>query len=264
VDEGMRFLRYAMPGAVFLVELAVLLAIASPDVSSSNRALLENMNRLAGSWGSAVSAVVACIAAGVVLSMIHHALCRCTSYWNHAEKMRDALAKAEENGLLELKSTAGERARAGDLTCAGGWTVFCSIYDEMKAVCPMMSGGKMRRSRNADLMHMAGTTFIGSVMAGITCVLFLWRYDALALRLNVLCAVLVWILLFCAPQLMSFLKVTKNQSSLVNTALLDALEQYHSKQVARHALIRAGAGSGQERAERPSIKTVWVNDWDLR
>jgi hypothetical protein len=126
----------------------------------------------------------------------------------------------------------------------------------------MMNGGEERRSRNAHLMHMTGTILVGTwVVAVLAAIRF-----AIAPRpdwLHIVITIIVLAVLL-GTQCMGFKKITANQSSLVNIALLDGLQEYHSGETTTCAQKEPAKTDEHRQDKGERVKTVWISKWDLK
>lgn len=168
--------RYAIPGLASLVEFMALFALLPAFGGQEFRnwwicTLSRADCGLVGSLSYALGATVGSVGVGVILSLAHHFLCNTVCdrfYWTHHRDLGKALVRATSDGLLRLTSTRGNEEWDGNpvhIRRRLKWAVFCSVYDALKKTSETMKGGEERRISNSHMMHMAGTVFVGTVVA---------------------------------------------------------------------------------------------------
>lgn len=169
MDEARRFLRYITPGLTFLIEIISLLFIAQPSI------MLEHTKTLGGNANLSLpfTALIASGGIGYIFSLIHHFLFWQIYAWREWTSLiydhRDMLKALEEKGHLKFIDQRERDKKAKDITLENAWRVVCSIWHERKEDSTRIKSADNRTTSLSDIMHGAGTSFVGSVFAVIAC-----------------------------------------------------------------------------------------------
>jgi len=176
MGEGRRFLRYATPGLVLIVELGLLLWIFDPVgwLSTIGSALGGSPE---SAIGIAITALVASGGIGAVFSAVHHTLLW-TVYpqswflWSGlACDLRHIVEVARAKSLFTFVVQT-ERAHDRDFrqlepcerfTMDGAWRVMRANSDARKETSLVWRGAYAGVRRLFDIMHSAGTTLVAAV-----------------------------------------------------------------------------------------------------
>ena len=172
MKESSQFLRYLSPGLVFLFEFVVLWSLAQGFPETSAEATK-------GMSASLLLAAVLVFATGIgyLLSSFHHLL-----YWNIYPQFlildyRPLLAAVRSNGRLVLLSSWEDEMDPWNLSRAGQWRVVTSIWKGRRENSQRIKGADDRTDSLADLMHGAGTVFVGAVSAAVAVALICYVFD---------------------------------------------------------------------------------------
>ena len=167
MDETRRFLRYITPGLTFLIEIIFLLFIAQPLIMIGKTKALGNIADLSIPF----TVLIASGGIGYIFSLIHHFLFWQLYAWREWTSLiydhRDMLKALEEKGHLKFIDQREIEKKAQDITLENAWRVVCSVWHERKEDSMRIKGADDRTTSLSDIMHGAGTSFVGSVFAVI-------------------------------------------------------------------------------------------------
>ncbi len=167
MDEARRFLRYITPGLSFLIEIVVLLFIAQPSIMLGHTKSLGNAANLSLPF----TALIASGGLGYIFSLIHHFL-----FWQIYTRLewtsliydhREMLNALEEKDHLKFIDQQENIRQAKDITLENAWRVVAAIWHQRKEDSTRIKSADNRTTSLSDLMHGAGTSFVGSVFAVI-------------------------------------------------------------------------------------------------
>lgn len=186
------FLRYLVPGFVFLLELGVLALVSGTIIPYTKLSIGIDTNVVAALGAIGVSGAL-----GYMFSLIHHTL-----YWSipgyAAADQRPVLSSLQKNGILSL-SCHDEDCEDVILSRSGAWRVFTAIWHTSAGEPDSRLAAATSRAESlTDLMHGSGSTLVGSVLASISAVVAAFFVGAftdrilLMLALALLLAVVHW------------------------------------------------------------------------
>ena len=166
MGDAKRFLRYLMPGAFFVSHVVLCLYVLSPETLAAATAKLAEYT-----WGWADGGVAVTVFGGLVvaaigyfLGLVHHLLLGHLwgEHWGFQD-YRPFLGLACRRKLLRIE-TRDESLRSvlpERLNYDGAWRVVCALWREREK-SPRIKKSHTRNEANADLMHGAGTTLVGT------------------------------------------------------------------------------------------------------
>jgi len=170
VDEAQRFLRYLTPGLTFVILIASYSYLSQHDWTLKFTKDFLSQN----SVGTAIGLFFVSGGIGFLLSAFHHVLFWSPIYRRLAlvTDYRQVLEHAVGTGRLELRLRDEVQDIAKRrLSHAGSWRVVSSLWHERRESSARIKGADRRTVSLSDIMHGAGTAFIGAVAA-----LVVWAY----------------------------------------------------------------------------------------
>lgn len=169
MDEGRRFLRFVIPGVIYLLSTILFTWILFPSWVLTQLAVL--LREQVG-VGSAIAGVVASGGVGYIFSVIHHLI------HNHVRWLAPIDYSAVLNRLVStgqisiLSISEGEkRTSAREFTRNDALPVLTSLWHERSKSCAIVSGVESRLNSFHDTAHASGTARIAVGAALITTVL---------------------------------------------------------------------------------------------
>jgi hypothetical protein len=99
MDEARRFLRYVIPGLVFLTETLILLWVIKPDVAYK---ILEGFKKESG-VGLVIATLLVSGGVGFIFSVLHHFLHWCDWRWLVAVDHRAFVASLRQRCFIQLR-----------------------------------------------------------------------------------------------------------------------------------------------------------------
>lgn len=190
MEDYKRFFRYIIPGLVFIIEVSVYLLLSAFDKFSC--LLKNNLDNLKDGIGIAVTAFLLSGGIGYLLGVFYHTLfhiARDKKDWDRKKilkfvrhlllavlKIADHLTlikdAAEKKKWLKLENRKnGVVIPVDRLTQAGAWRIATVFLNTRWVSSKRIKSAKQRLESYGDIMHGAGATFIGSVIAFIV-----WAY----------------------------------------------------------------------------------------
>jgi hypothetical protein len=166
MEEARRFLRYVIPGLVFLIEITLYLSL------SVNGGFLKSLRDLGKDLGFALLLFLASGGLGFLLGVVYHSLYWTTGFCKlvvtHLPLVKDCI----ERGWLKLqKREDGSELDVNVLTQSGAWRIVTAFWHERKESSQRIKAANSRTDSLTDIMHGLGTTFIGSILA-----IFAWIF----------------------------------------------------------------------------------------
>lgn len=170
MEDYKKFFRYVMPGLVFIIEVSVYLLLS--EFEKFICLIKDNLGNLKDGIGIAVTAFLLSGGIGYLLGVFYHTLFHMIrnkkSFWgyfivDHLALIKDAIENTE---FLELKNREnGEVISVDRLTQSGAWRIVTVFLNTRWMSSKRIKSAKQRLESYGDVMHGAGTTFIGSVIA---------------------------------------------------------------------------------------------------
>ena len=223
MDEAQRFLRYVLPGIVFLAELLVLLFILFPDWTTSQLKVIKGDQGL----GVVLASVLASGGIGFVLSVLYHVILwspldRCR--FNHAP----IVASLRTANVIQLRDATTNAQIRDDAAISrhDAWVIATSLWNERVDSSRHIKGANRQAALLVDMLHAVGTARVATPIAWIA-VLFIathighisWEYEPV---LRFVFAIVVAALLFATFHC-SFVRISNLYEDFVAEVLHDAL-----------------------------------------
>lgn len=153
------FLRYLVPGTVFVVELSLLWYVANPNFLTP----LEGLPNLDHEWLGAIVVLLASAGFGYLASQTHH-----IAYWKLAKiygacEYRTVIMALQARGYLTFKCQ-----QCGDLlhdyrpTPMRAWQIVTELWHGHKSSSDRLKGTTGRVESLTDLMHGSGAALMAS------------------------------------------------------------------------------------------------------
>jgi low affinity Fe/Cu permease len=161
--ETKRFIRYVIPGLLFMAEFSLFLFLSNPHSFYDKVRELSNI-------GFPIMVFVGSGGIGFLFSIFHHFL-----YWHvyiYLGKRpalccdhREMLINAEKQSFLILHLQNGTEIEANKLSTAGAWRVINAIWDRRKEASKEIKGSIESSTYLSDLMHSTGTALVACLVA---------------------------------------------------------------------------------------------------
>jgi len=227
MDEARRFLRYVTPGIVFVIELAIYLILSQRAWTASQIQHLLSIN---------ISVLIAFLLAsggiGFLLSVLYHTLSWCPRCpLLPAPDHREMLQQAEHANYLEIilqGQPETEEKLSKKLSKEGAWRVLTAMWHERVEASDRIKDACRRTDSLADLVHGAGTAFVGSVLAAaiwLLAYLYICRTEPSSCKgwyIGFLSALVVAVLLPIVHR-GSFLRTREHFQGIIQITLFDEL-----------------------------------------
>lgn len=235
MNEARRFLRYVIPGLVFVVQLIVLLWLLRPDWVQT----LYNQELKEESGIAVVSAAfLATGGLGFLFSAIHHSLHRRKGcgLMDH----RKVLKQLESENAWKPWKKDSNRGNATELTRDEAWSALAALWHQRAKTSPKIDGASARTDALMDVMHSMGTNRIATLVAavvGFGLVLEDCTFDFTSLKgysndstsiIHALIASGVGVGMFCVFQ-SSYVCVARLAQDVIDQVLNDALQEEKRK-----------------------------------
>lgn len=219
MEEARRFLRYVIPGLVFIIEVSFYLFI------SDNKKFVDLIKEYGKDIALPISVFLASGGIGFLLGVIYFAIYKLKIVRpfvvNHLPLIKDA----EKRGWLKLQMrTDGGQVDVNDVTELGAWRIITSLWHVRKESSKKIKAANSMTDRLGDIMHGLGASFIGSIIAILIFILFILNYQKFS----------CWYFYF-VPFLMSFFHFlnyrysVRDFQSLVDIIMADVLQEECSK-----------------------------------
>ena len=233
MDEARRFLRYVIPGIVFLVESFLLLWILFPDVAQLH---LRQITSKAG-VGFALGALLGSGGIGFVFGIAHHWL-HWYSRFDQSPLLDRLRAGMDFRSFIKsVRSTNAlvvldleNKLTPPDAVCTRfeAWAIVTAIWYERLESCPKIKGADTRASSLADLMHSMGTARVAAICSILLAVVVASRVGVLSLNgapaFHGIAMIVVWVILVLlhhAAYQRTSLAVTRFVQAVLHDSLVD-------------------------------------------
>ncbi len=170
MEDYKKFFRYVIPGLVFIIEVSVYLLLS--EFEKFICLIKDNLGNLKDGIGITITAFLLSGGIGYLLAVFYHTLFHKIrnreSFWGCFIADHRALIEDTVKGRrwLKLKNRENGVVIPGDrLTQAGAWRIATVFLNTRMASSKRIKSAKQRLESYGDIMHGAGTTFIGSVIA---------------------------------------------------------------------------------------------------
>jgi hypothetical protein len=172
MEDARRFLRYVIPGLLFLIETFIYLILSSK--TPIDKIMEDFIKGSSNNLALPISIFILSGGIGFLLSIIYHFL-----YWtfpfrklvvNYIPLIIDCV----NNEWLQLKNRKDEsNINISALTQYGAWRAINAYLNGRKGYSERIKSGITRTDSLSDLLHGLGTSVIGSLLAIVMWVYFL-------------------------------------------------------------------------------------------
>jgi hypothetical protein len=229
MEETQRFLRYVMPGALFLIEALFLLMLLWPEGTAGK---IKEFADMKSGGAIAIVSVLGLGALGFFFSIIHHStrecewLARLLGGFDH----RQVIGRLRSRGILMLFN-ARNCATLGpedEPDRHQAWAIVNALWHERVKKDPMIKGANRRAGTLADIVHSIGAARVGSLFAVIIAPYMVYylakpSQESSILRFVVIAAILLIIHFY------AYWRVSRNAENLISEILEDALTESFCK-----------------------------------
>jgi len=224
MDEAKRFLRYIIPGSIFIVESTLFLLILFPAWVLN---LLGHFSKSEG-LGLIIGTILASGALGFIFGAIHHRLSWLRNCGiDHSQVILDLMMR----GIIILRETrTGDSIALDRLNRVDAWSISTALWHSRLKTSRKISGANARASSLTDLMHSTGTIMVACIVALIVTAYiaspcgigtFDKRPESIAnfLILGVIGLLLLYFHIY------AYRRTLRLAQAVINEVLADALEQ---------------------------------------
>lgn len=238
MQEYRRFFRYLMPSLVLIIEVFIYLLITD---YKQIKCFFQNIFMNSATNGNSIATLVTIIITaflasggfGYLLGTIYHIL------FFHKNKYVKTylvdhlrlLKNIRLTRLLQLRKLCDngieEDIVEKDLNCLNAWHIITSFIHERVNSSERIKGAINRLDSLADIMHGAGTTFIGSWFA-----VFLWyviHYKCLKNPTTINNYFFILPIIIIIMHFYNFLRIAKAYQGVINIIILDELYKNFSE-----------------------------------
>ena len=220
MEDYKKFLRYVIPGLVFMIEVFVYVLLSSFDRVKD---LIKTY------WSDAgisvpISGLLIAAAIGYLFGVVYHCLFHLIRYLELSKLIADHLSLIRDSinrKWLELKNRRDNQIQNDELTQSMAWHIATVFLNTRMESSENIKAAKPRLESFGDLMHGAGTTFIGSVFAIIV---WLILHCKLSNNLPFLC-ILVLAILISILHILNYRNIAKDYQSVSNTIIANELQE---------------------------------------
>lgn len=161
MQEAQRFLRYVVPGLIFIIELLIYLLFAQ-DIC------LDQVIHVGGSISVPITAFLASGGLGFLFGVFYYTLIWKAPFYRLGVDHRPLLKDSVAQGWLQLRYKSDDRDNIVDeLSQRGAWRLVLSYWSTRLELSKELKGAAPRADRLADIAHSLGTTFVASILAFI-------------------------------------------------------------------------------------------------
>ncbi len=160
MEETRRFLRFVLPGLIFILELFIFFYFSYSDKTIN--VIKESLK--IGGIGVVIIAFLASGAIGYLLSFIYHTLFKANI--DHRKMVNNA-RKANLVELCDQDNNLDKLSEDKDIRYKGAWRIVTSLWHERKEQCKSIKAANQRIDSLSDIMHGSGTSMFGSLLASI-------------------------------------------------------------------------------------------------
>ena len=213
--EAQRFLRYVMPGLIFIIELLTYLLLAQ-DLCPNQ------MIRYGSHIAVPFSVFLASGGLGFLLGTFYYTLIWAWPFNRWGADHRPLLIDSVNQGWLRLRNSSDDRDIDVDkVSQRGAWRIVISYWNTRIDTSPAIKGATPRAERLADITHGLGTTFVASVVGFIIfVVLHIWLFGGLTWA-DLFC---LFFLLLPVFHFLNFKGVIKDHEDIDHIVLINELK----------------------------------------
>jgi len=219
MEEARRFIRYVFPGVAASIEFLLLVYLSSP----SNQEFPIKLNL---DIGGSISAILVITGLGYLFSMFHHTLLW-TLYplLGLAPNYRPLFIQSVKDNLISLNVLNDPNIDMDNenitdcLKIKGAWRLHMALWHERLNSSEFIKSTNKRADSLSDIVHGAGSTFAGSIIAVIA-----WLYIIDRYKLSDFGCIPYWIaIVLIIINLYGLIMTSKHAQSFVQIVLHDSL-----------------------------------------
>lgn len=221
-----QFLRFVTPGLVFIIEVAIFLAVGHAGLGWT-----EWLWKRAASAdvGDAITAFILSGGIGYLVSMVHHLFLYRVfgpDFSDLAEEISTSDSPTKRDPVPREASGLFRGKRKG-ISRSEGWRVVTVFWHSRRETWPTLKGATQRAETLADLMHGAGSSLAASLLATLIGGLSLLAQLGLGMwhMPNVIAAGLI-ALVFIVLHSWSFYITVQNTEGFVSQVLQRAIKEH--------------------------------------
>lgn len=206
MEEARKFLRYVIPGLVFIIVLSATLLIFDYEKVISN---ISEMDKV----GVVLGVFVVSGGFGYIFSNLYF-----FSYWvfkkslvaNHVDVIKALSSK------IIVKDKNGNDF-ANNLNRENCWVIMNAYWHSRINTSPRLSGVNIKNDQMSDITHGIGTSFVAAFMAIIVCLILYFSQPVEITCAKKLCILVLWFF-FIIPPLFQYIRTINQSQSFVNSA----------------------------------------------
>lgn len=229
MKETRRFLRYVIPGLVFIIEVSLYLCLFS--CQGFVKSIKDIGNNLNVNIAFPVLVFLASGGIGFFLGVIYHTIFGTAGFQLLAVDHRPLIEDVDRRGWLRLQRRGtGITVNATNLTQPGAWRIVNSFWHERTGSSERIKAANQVIDYLTDIMHGLGIALIGSVIAVLAWLFIHFKFPAKFPWL-VPCERFLYIIPFIIIifHFINFQRVAKNFQSVVDIIISDELQEEFSK-----------------------------------
>jgi hypothetical protein len=235
MEDYKRFFRYVIPGLVFIIEVSVYLLLSAFEEFIC--LIKNNLKDVA----IPVSALLLSGGIGYLLGVFYHTLFHIVrnkkSFWGYfiADHLALIMDAVENRRWLALQNREnGEEISVDRLTQSGAWRIVTVFLNTRMVYSERIKSAKQRLESYGDIMHGAGTTFIGSILA-----IPAWLCIHYELSSSCPIRVLLFSILISSIHLCNYMNVVKDYQGVSNIIIANELQEECRKNKKKPVIIIA-------------------------
>ena len=198
MDEARRFLRYVIPGTLFLVETTLLLWILFPDWAEC---AMKSVAKDSG-FALVVGALLGSGGLGFMFSTTHHGLLwrsgRPTNRCGGGLDFRGAVTRMRAGDALIVVDSAAPSAAAPALTPFDAWVVVTALWHQRVKSNQRIGSADTRATSLSDLAHGMGAARIATLCALPAAVVIARRVGRASCEPHAVCCGFVMVVVWAA------------------------------------------------------------------
>lgn len=215
MDEAQRFLRYILPGVIFLIEVFIALVLLDP-------AIMKKLKSLA-TVGGILTLVVSSGGIGALLSMLYffifRRLCKWGLYINHVPLLKDSVI--HERLKITLRETR-EAISLDLLTPEAARRIVTALWAEFKDRNTIGEAVNSRARSLLNIVHGFGATLLGSLIAFILPAI---KYSCVSEGFSLNFVYIILSTFFIIAHLGTYITTFKHTNGVIGMLFCKALEE---------------------------------------
>lgn len=187
MDEFKKFLRYIVPGILFVLELLIILFFSHPRYFGENlEKIIPSANIETSIVSTALLGLLITGGLGVLFGSIYHVLFHimrislslCIFRWFYIDTLR-VLKAAEKNKWIQFKNwETNEIIPSDNLTQSGAWRIVTSYWNErLKKETGIIASADDRLKSFSDILHGTGTNLVACLIAIFVFIVCCYSFD---------------------------------------------------------------------------------------